>query len=85
MVSTTTEASHSSPSWAKYLAKSSRLDLQIPAKWVYHKSQCSVCAENSTIYTTFFLRQLQVKCKEQRMSFYVAFIDLTKTFNLISR
>ena len=31
------------------------------------------------------LRQLQEKCREQGKPLYVAFIDLTKAFNLISR
>ncbi|XP_076043737.1 uncharacterized protein LOC143026842 [Oratosquilla oratoria] len=33
----------------------------------------------------FSLRQLQVKCREQRRSLYIAFIDLTKAFDLVSR
>ena len=33
----------------------------------------------------FSLRQLQEKCREQAESLYVAFIDLTKTFELVSR
>ena len=33
----------------------------------------------------FSLRQLQEKCREQQMPLYIAFIDLTKAFNLVSR
>ena len=33
----------------------------------------------------FSLRQLQEKCREQGKPLYVAFIDLTKAFNLVSR
>jgi hypothetical protein len=33
----------------------------------------------------FSLRQLQEKCREQNQSLYIAFIDLTKAFGLISR
>ncbi|KAI4888924.1 hypothetical protein NFI96_005934 [Prochilodus magdalenae] len=33
----------------------------------------------------FSLRQLQEKCREQRRPLYIAFIDLTKAFNLVSR
>ena len=33
----------------------------------------------------FSLRQLQEKCREQGKPLYVAFIDLTKSFNLVSR
>ena len=31
----------------------------------------------------FLLRQLQEKCREQEKPLYVAFIDLTKTFDLM--
>ena len=31
------------------------------------------------------LRQLQDKCREQRKSLHIAFIDMTKAFNLVSR
>ena len=33
----------------------------------------------------FSLRQLQEKCREQRQPLYLAFIDLTKAFDLVSR
>jgi len=33
----------------------------------------------------FYLGQLQEKCREDRKSLYMAFIDLTKTFDLVSR
>ncbi|KAK7128641.1 hypothetical protein R3I94_017014 [Phoxinus phoxinus] len=33
----------------------------------------------------FSLRQLQEKCREQQMPLYLAFIDLTKAFDLVSR
>ena len=33
----------------------------------------------------FSLRQLQEKCREQGKPLYVAFIDLTKAFDLVSR
>ncbi len=33
----------------------------------------------------FSLRQLQEKCREQRQPLYIAFIDLTKAFDLVSR
>ena len=32
----------------------------------------------------FSLRQVQEKCREQQKPLYVAFIDLTKTFDLVS-
>lgn len=33
----------------------------------------------------FSLRQLQETCREQRRPLYIAFIDLTKAFDLVSR
>ena len=33
----------------------------------------------------FSLRQIQEKCREQQMPLYIAFIDLTKAFDLVSR
>jgi len=33
----------------------------------------------------FFIIQLQEKCREQRRPLYIAFIDLTKAFYLVSR
>lgn len=33
----------------------------------------------------FSLRQLQEKCREQQMPLFIAFIDLTKAFDLVSR
>ena len=33
----------------------------------------------------FSLRQLQEKCREQQQPLFVAFIDLTKAFDLVSR
>ena len=39
----------------------------------------------ATIDMIFSLRQLQKKCREQGKPLYVAFIDLTKAFDLVSR
>lgn len=33
----------------------------------------------------FSLRQLQEKCREQQITLYVVFIDLTKAFDLVNR
>jgi len=33
----------------------------------------------------FFLQQLQEKCKEKGQKLFVAFIDLTKAFDLVSK
>ncbi|XP_067879797.1 dynein regulatory complex protein 1 isoform X2 [Heterodontus francisci] len=59
--------------------------LQKLAERVYPEAQCGFRAERSTIDMLFFLRQIQEKCREQQMPLYIAFIDLTKAFDLVSR
>jgi len=59
--------------------------LQKLAERIYPESQCGFRAERSTVDMIFSIRQLQEKCKEQRMPLYVAFINLTKAFDLVSR
>ena len=59
--------------------------LQKLAERVYQESQCRFRAERSTVDMVFSLRQIQEKCREQQMPLYVAFIDLTKAFDLVSR
>ena len=59
--------------------------LQKLAECIYTKSQCGFRAERSTIDMIFSLRQLQEKCREHHMPLYIAFIDLTKAFDLVSR
>ena len=39
----------------------------------------------STVDMIFTVRQLQEKCREQQQPFYLAFIDLTKAFDMVSR
>ena len=51
----------------------------------FTQSQCGFRAKRSTIGMVFSIRQLQEKCCEQRRSLYLAFIDLNKAFDLISR
>ena len=41
--------------------------------------------KRSTIDMVFSLQQLQEKCREEQMPLYIAFIDLTKAFDLVSR
>ena len=57
------------------------------AERIYPESQCQCDfrAERSTIDIVFSLRQLQEKYREQQMPLYIAFIDLTKAFDLVSR
>lgn len=59
--------------------------LQSLASRVYPESQCGFRAERSTVDMIFSLRQLQEKCREQQKPLYIAFIDLTKAFDLVSR
>ena len=59
--------------------------LQVLAEQVYPESQCGFRANRSNVDMVFSLRQLQEKCREQRQPLFVAFIDVTKAFNLVSR
>ena len=59
--------------------------LQVLAERVYPESQCGFRSERSTIDMIFSVRQLQEKCREQQMPLYIAFIDLTKAFDYVSR
>ena len=59
--------------------------LQTLAARVYQESQCGMRAGRSTIDMIFSIRQLQEKSREQRQPLYIAFIDLTKAFDLVSR
>ncbi|XP_053378677.1 uncharacterized protein LOC128548233 [Mercenaria mercenaria] len=51
---------------------------------IYPESQC-FRSKRSTADMIFSLRQLQEKCREQNQPLYIAFIDLTKAFELVSR
>ena len=59
--------------------------LQTLADRVYPESQCGFRAKRSTIDMVFSIRQLQEKCREQRRPLYLAFIDVTNAFDLVSR
>ena len=59
--------------------------LQKLAECIYPESQCGFWAERSTVDMVFSLCQLQEKCREQQMPLYIAFINLTKAFDLVSR
>ena len=43
------------------------------------------CSKRSAVDMIFSLSQLQEECREQNQPLYIAFIDLTKAFNLVSR
>ena len=55
------------------------------ASQVYPESQCGFRAGRSTMDIIFSLRQLQEKCREQQQPLFLAFVHLTKTFDLVSR
>ena len=59
--------------------------LQKVAKRILPESQCGFRAKGSIVDMVFSLHQLQEKCREQQMPLYVAFIDLTMAFDLVSR
>jgi len=59
--------------------------LQVLADRIYPESQCGFRSQRSTVDMIFSVRQLQEKCREQNQPLYLAFIDLTKAFDLVSR
>ena len=67
----------------KVFARILLIRLQKLAEHIYPESQCGFRAERSTIDIEFSLRQLQEKGREQPL--YIAFIDLTKAFDLVNR
>lgn len=69
----------------KAFARVTLARLQTLASRIYPESQCGFRAGRSTVDMIFSLRQLQEKCQEQQMPLYIAFIDLTKAFDLVSR
>ena len=69
----------------KLFAKVVLMKLLVLAERIYPESRCGFRAKRATINMIFSLRQLQEKCREQRKPLYVAFIDLTKAFDLVSR
>jgi hypothetical protein len=69
----------------KVFARVALARLQTLASRVYPESQCGFRDGRSTVDMIFSLRQLQEKCQEQHMPLYIAFIDLTKAFDLVSR
>ena len=69
----------------KVFARVILIRLQKLAERIYPESQCGFRAERLTIDMIFSLRQLQEKCREQHMPVYIAFVDLTKAFDLVNR
>ena len=69
----------------KVIAKVILIRQQKLAERVDPESQCGFRAERWTIDMVLSLRQLQERCREQQMGLYIAFIDPTKAFDLVSR
>ena len=61
-----------------------RLNTHI-ASVALQESQCGFRAGRSTSDMIFSARQLQEKCREQRVGLYQVFIDLTKAFDTVNR
>ena len=59
--------------------------LQILAERTLPESQCGFRTGRSTIDMIFSVRQMQEKCREKRRPLFIAFIDLAKVFDLVSR
>ena len=59
--------------------------LQVLAERVYPESQYGFRKGRSIIDMIFSLRQAYEKCGERRQALFVAFIDVTKAFDFVSR
>ena len=59
--------------------------LQQLAERIYPESQCGFRSKRSTVDMIFSLRQIQEKYREQQQPLFIAVIDLTKAFDLVSR
>ncbi|XP_046978621.1 uncharacterized protein LOC124544203 [Vanessa cardui] len=59
--------------------------LQCLANRVYPEAQCGFRAGRSTTDMIFTLRQIQEKCREQQTPLIIAFVDLNKAFDTVSR
>ena len=70
----------------KVFARVVLVRLQVLAERIYPESQCGFRSKRSPMDIIFSIRQLQEKCREQQqMPLYIAFIDLTKALDLVSR
>jgi len=69
----------------KLFARVALRRLQQLAERVYPESQCGFRSQRSMVDMIFSLRQLREKCREQQQPLFIAFIDLTKAFDLVSR
>ena len=69
----------------KVLARLLLSRLQKLAERIYPESQCGFRPGRSTIDMIFCVRQMQEKSREQQQPLHMAFIDLTKAFDLVDR
>ena len=71
----------------KILAKIllNRLNEHLDQAGLIPESQCGFRTYRGTIDMIFTARQLQEKCQEQNVDLYMTFIDITKTFDTVSR
>ena len=71
----------------KILAKIllNRLNAHLDQAGLILESQCGFRKDRGTIDMIFTARQLQEKCQEQNVDLYMAFVDLTKAFDTVSR
>lgn len=69
----------------KVVAKIVLNRLQKLAEGLYPESQCGFRPGRSTTDMIFCVRQLMEKSREQQQPLHLAFIDLTKAFDLVSR
>ena len=71
----------------KILAKImlNRLNVHLDQKGLIPESQCGFRKDRGTTDMIFTARQLQEKCQEQNIDICIAFVDLTKAFDTVSR
>lgn len=59
--------------------------IQRPAEYIYPESKCGVRVDRSSVSMILSLSQVYEKFREQLKLLYIAFIDIAKAFDLISR
>ena len=62
-----------------------RLNALLDKAVLIPESQCGFKKDRGTIDMIFTARQLQEKCQDQNVDLYMTFVDLTKTFDTVSR
>ena len=62
-----------------------RLTEHLEQQVLLPESQCGFRQGRGTVDMIFAARQLQEKCREQNVSLYSTFVDLTKAFDTVSR